>query len=332
MSIETKILDELSGESFVSGEAISARLGITRSAIWKHIGALRRQGFVIEASPRRGYRLAGLPDKLLPALLQPALAHSLIGGRVVHFQEAGSTADEARLLVEAGAPEGTVVTAEAQTQGRGRMGRSWETPAGTAIALSVILYPDISPTQAPLLSLATALAARRAIATVVGKETGAAAAIDLKWPNDIYLAGNKLGGVLVEMSAELDRVRWVISSIGLNVNNDFAGTSLGKEAISLSAFWGRRFSRSELAVAILEELGRVYGRNRSGSGLEAAARGFQEHDLLQGQRVKVSAPEGVVEGTAAGIDSEGRLLLHLPGGSIRPLFSGEVSVRRQARF
>ncbi len=328
MSIETKVLGELDGESFVSGEAISARLGITRSAIWKHIGALRRQGFVIEASPRRGYRLAARPDKLLPALLQPALKNSPICGPVIHFQKTGSTADEARLLVEAGAPEGTVVAAEAQTKGRGRMGRKWLTPAGTAIALSAILYPEISPTQAPLLSLAAALAVREAVTGVVKIETGAAAAIDLKWPNDIYLAGKKLGGVLVEMSAELDRIRWVICSIGLNVNNSFAGAPLEREATSLSAFWGRRFSRLELAKAILAELGRTYDRTRSGSGLAGIAREFEKHDLLQGQRVSVSAPEGVLAGTAAGIDSEGRLRLRLPGGKERAFFSGEVSVRR----
>lgn len=326
--MEAKILNELNRGKYVSGEAVSARLGLTRSAVWKNIGALRRQGFVIEASTRRGYRLVDTPDKLLPALLQPLLKGAPIAGPVIHFQKTGSTAGEARLLVEAGSPEGTIVAAEAQTKGRGRMGRKWITPAGDAIALSVILYPSISPSQAPLLGLATALAARQAVSSVVEKETGVAAAIDLKWPNDIYLAGRKVGGVLVEMSAELDRVRWVIDSIGLNVNNDFAGWPLEKEATSLSSFWDRRFGRLELAAAVLKELGRAYARIRNGRGLAAVAREFEKHDLLKGRRVAVSAPEGAVEGTVAGVDSEGRLLLRLPGGGVRALFSGEVSVRR----
>ncbi|MEK6536178.1 MAG: biotin--[acetyl-CoA-carboxylase] ligase [Actinomycetota bacterium] len=327
MRVEARVLAELSEEGYSSGQAISEKLHITRSAVWKHIVKLRERGYVIEASPRHGYRLAARPDKLLPGEITPLLKTRVIGSRIVHLEETGSTADDARRLIDDGAGEGTVVLAESQTSGRGRLGREWRTSPGQAIALSVVLYPDLPPTQVPLLSLATGLAARNAVAAVVGE----APAPVLKWPNDIYLNGRKLGGVLVEMAAELDHVKWVIASIGLNVNNSFEGTDLSGTATSLATELGRKVSRRDLAVALLGELDSVYDKARTPPGRTDIRHEFEQLDLLRGHRVEVVTPGGTVSGVATGIDAEGRLLVRRPDGEVEALFSGEASLTGSGR-
>ncbi|MBI5870167.1 MAG: biotin--[acetyl-CoA-carboxylase] ligase [Actinobacteria bacterium] len=322
MNIESQVLAELSEDRYSSGQAISRKLNMTRSAVWKHIVKLRERGYVIEASPRHGYRLAGRPDKLLPAELKPLLKTRFVGGRIVHLEETGSTADEARRLIGEKVPEGTVVIAEGQSSGRGRLGRAWQTPPGQAVALSVVLYPSLSPTQVPLLSLATGIAVRNAVESVTGGEASPV----VKWPNDVYLNGKKIAGVLVEMAAELDQVKWAIDSVGINVNNSFVDTQLADRATSLAVELGRKFSRRELVAAVLDELERIYLSSRTKAGLETIRRDFERLDLLQGQRIEVATPAGTVEGIAVGIDAEGRLLVREPGGGTSALFSGEATL------
>lgn len=322
MNVEEKILSELSRDRYSSGEAIGEKLHITRSAVWKHIVKLRERGYQIDATPRHGYRLVGRPDKLLPAELTPLLKTKFVGRRIVHLDETSSTADVARQLVGEQAPEGTVVISETQSEARGRLGRPWQTPAGEAIAVSIIFYPSLAPTQVPLLSLATALAVKRAVESVTSARP------ELKWPNDIYLNGRKLAGVLVEMSAELDRVKWMIDSIGLNVNNSFQGSELEGVATSLADELGRKVSRRELAAALLNQLERVYREAQTADGLMVVGRAFEKQDLLQGNHVEVKIPGGVVSGQVEGIDGEGRLLVRDRDGLQHALFSGEATLAR----
>lgn len=322
VNIESQILAELSEDHYSSGQAISRKLNMTRSAVWKHIVKLRERGYVIDASPRHGYRLAGRPDKLLPAELVPLLKTEVIGGRIIHLEKTGSTADEARRLIGEQAAEGTVVIAEGQTSGRGRLGREWNTPSGQAVAVSVVLYPSISPMQVPLLSLATGIAVSNAVESVTGGEASPA----VKWPNDVYLNGKKLAGVLVEMAAELDQVKWAIDSFGINVNNSFGDTPLADTATSLAVELGRKLSRRELVAAVLNELDSIYSRSRAPAGLDAIRHDFEKRDLLQGKRIEVVTPTGKVEGIAMGIDAEGRLLVREPSGETRALFSGEATL------
>ncbi len=319
MNVERRILEEISGGGFRSGEAISERLGISRSAVWKHIGKLRRQGYEIEASPRHGYRLLGRPDKLLPAELEPLLDTEVVGRNIVHFEETGSTAVEARALIEKGAPGGTVVIAESQTAGRGRMGRSWETSPSQSIAMSVIFRSGIPPTLTPLFSLATAVATAQAVAATVPVRPA------VKWPNDVYLDGRKLAGVLVEMAAELDRVRWLIDSVGVNVNNSFTGSDLRGRAVSLAEVVGGKVSRVAVATAILAELDRLWLQARRGD-LSRYRRLFGDLDLLRGKRIVVREGDQQLAGVAEGIDGDGRLLLRLDSGEVRTLFGGEATL------
>jgi len=338
MNVESKVLAELTEDGYSSGEAISHKLNITRSAVWKHIVKLRERGYVIEALPRHGYRLAGRPDKLLPAEIVPLIDTQFIGEKIVYFEKTGSTTDAARKLISEGAPEGTVVIADEQTKGRGRLGRTWQTPAGKAIAISVILYPRLPPSRISLLSLATALAVKKALVEVLGEKAetephpGAPAGahpgslIGLKWPNDIYAGGKKLGGVLVEMAAELDRVQWAIVSLGLNVNNPVSGTSLEDKATSLLQELGHEVSRLELVTAFLRELDKVYRRFIEDRDLGAISHEFEKSDILQGHKVEVDTPGGVVIGVASGIDADGRLRVREPGGGVKVMFSGEATL------
>ena len=186
--------------------------------------------------------------------------------------------------------------------------------------MSLILYPSLPPTMTPLLSLATALAVKRAV------EGTTSARVDLKWPNDVYLSGGKLAGVLVEMAAEIDRVKWVIDSIGINVNNRIVGTDLEGRATSLADELWKEISRRELAVALLMHLEKIYREAQSPAGLISIQRSFRKYDLLQGRPVEVKTPDGVISGTADGIDSEGRLLVRDITGKVQSLFSGEATI------
>lgn len=319
MSIEAEILAELSSGGYTSGEAISRKLKVSRAAVWKHIGNLRRQGYEIDASPRLGYRITGRPDRLLALELKPRLETRVIGGDIIHYDEVASTADVARDLAESGAPEGTVVIAERQTAGRGRLGRTWLTTPGTSIALSVVLYPPLPPAQVPLLSLAAGLAAAAAVKTTTGAEAG------LKWPNDIYLEGKKVGGVLLEMAAELDRVKWVTAGIGLNVSSDFSGTELKGSATSLAAGLGREVSRLDTAAALLNEFDRLYGLALEGE-LAPISEGFRSLDMLYGHDVEVRDGSRLVSGEASGIDDSGHLLVR-SSGAIIAIAGGEATLK-----
>ena len=319
MNVEELILAEITSDDFRSGEQISRKLNITRSAVWKHIVKLRDSGYEIEARPHRGYRLLGRPDKLLPAEINPRLETQTVGSRIVHFNRVDSTSDTARQLIERGTAEGTVVIAESQAAGKGRMGRRWITHPGRSIAMSVILFSGLQPASIPLLSLATAVAAARSIWKVTHIRP------ELKWPNDIYFRGKKLGGVLLEMSAELDRVRWIIDSIGINVNDDLRNTELGKTATSLSAVTGSSVPRLDLVVALLSELDVLWSAAVEEGGMDAYRREFQKLDCLQNRDIRVKTPEGTLAGTARGIDPEGRLLLD-GHGTTHAIFSGEATL------
>ena len=216
------------GDEFVSGEAISGKLGLTRAAVWKHVNALRAAGYRIEAVPARGYRLAEVPDRLTALELRPLLnTHDL--GRELHcYEELGSTNDRAKELAEEGAEHGEIVVAEAQTAGRGRRGREWVSPPRRNLYFSVILRPELPPSRAAELTLVASIAVCDA-ARQAGVDAG------IKWPNDLLASGKKLAGILTELATEPDRVHWVVVGVGVNVNSrpeDFP-EELRDEATSL---------------------------------------------------------------------------------------------------
>jgi BirA family biotin operon repressor/biotin-[acetyl-CoA-carboxylase] ligase len=328
MAAEPKNSEELvlaflaeAADEFVSGEAISDKLGLTRAAVWKHVEALRAQGYRIDAVPARGYRLAGVPDRLTPLELRPLLnTHDL--GQALHcYDELGSTSDRAKELADEGAEHGAVVIAEAQTAGRGRRGRAWASPPRKNLYFSVVLRPELPPARAPEITLVASIALCDAL-----RHAGVAAGI--KWPNDLLASGRKIAGVLTELAAEPDRVHWVVVGAGVNVNaraEDFPEELRG-EVTSILLERGVAAPRALFAVACLTALEDWLDRHaEEGFGPIRAA--WRERSVTLGREVVVKADGREIAGTAEDIDDAGALLVRTPAGLER-ILAGDVTLLR----
>ncbi|MCX7780958.1 MAG: biotin--[acetyl-CoA-carboxylase] ligase [Negativicutes bacterium] len=318
-----KILELLkSNESYLSGEDISRRMDVSRTAIWKHIQALKQEGYDIESHPRLGYRLRQIPDRLLPEEIRPRLNTVKIGrGGIHYFSEVASTNNEAKKLAAAGCAEGTIVLAEAQNGGRGRLSRGWFSPFARGIWLSVVLRPPFSPQEAPKCTMMAAVAVNRAIRRVAGIESG------IKWPNDILCGGKKLVGILTEMSAEMDAINHIVIGIGMNVNiapEDFP-PDLAPIATSLAAEAGKPVSRLELLAAVLAELDKIY-QHATAYGFGEVLQRWRQESVTLGQEVTVLGVSKQFSGLAVDIDEDGALLVKTPDG-IEKVLAGDVSIR-----
>src|SRR5690606_27602910 len=249
--MKIQILKALSeAEGYVSGEALSRAAGRSRTAVWQWIEELRADGYVIEAAPRRGYRLLARPDRLYPWEVEARLSTRFIGRRIEYRERVDSTNDLAKSLAEEGAPEGLVVVAEEQLKGKGRRGRSWASPFGLGVWVSIVLRPAVPPYEAPRAALIAALAACRAV------EETAGVPVQVKWPNDVLVHGKKVAGILVEMEAELEEVRFLVAGVGINANLP-AGAfpeDARDQATSLMAATGRKVDRVQLLAALLTHL------------------------------------------------------------------------------
>ncbi len=311
-----------SGKGHVSGEEISKDLGITRSGVWKEIQALKALGYGVSALTHRGYRLLSVPDKLFADEIQYGLKARIIGKRIFSYEELGSTNSAATRLGEEGFAEGVCVFAEHQKKGRGRLGRVWNSPKGQGILLSVLLRPRLAPSEVSRLTLMAALGVIRAIENVTGLKPR------VKWPNDVVYAGRKLCGILTEMSGEIDRVRYVVLGIGLNVNTKLKDLPPG--SVSLRHLLGKKVSRAALARRLLEEIESHYlrlGKDR----FEGVADEWETLSETTGQRVSVRTPGRTIHGLAAGIDADGALWIRHDNGLRERILSGDVERLRPER-
>lgn len=303
---------------FVSGEAISRALGVSRAAVWKQIATLREEGWQIESGGKRGYRLlAG--DRLDPALWTGALTTRTLGrGENRCLPEADSTNNVAKRMALAGAPGGSLCLAETQTAGKGRLGRTWCSPAGQGLWVSVLLRPQLPPERAPLLTLCAALAMAQAV-----RET-AELDVKIKWPNDLVYQGRKLCGILLEIGADPDAIEYVVVGTGLNVQRGAYPPELAERAAAIADFVAPPTRRTMLVhyLAALEAL--VDRLEREGfDGIRAA---YQAGSCTLGSRVSVSG--GVtLTGVAEAIDDGGALLVRTEDGALHRVLSGDVSVR-----
>jgi BirA family biotin operon repressor/biotin-[acetyl-CoA-carboxylase] ligase len=310
------------GDEVVSGEAISDKLGLTRAAVWKHVEALRGQGYRIDAVATRGYRLMAVPDRLRALELRPLLnTHDL--GQVLHcHEELGSTNDEAKTLADAGAEHGEVVVAERQTEGRGRRGRSWISPSRRNVAFSVIVRPrDLAPARTPELTLVVAVALCDAL-RAAGVEAG------IKWPNDLLVGGRKVAGILTELSAEADLVHWVILGVGVNVNTrpeDFP-PELRDQATSLLIERGQPSPRGLFLAACLSSMEDWYDRHAE-EGFEPIRQAWKARSVTLGRQVVVQIDGAEVVGLAEDLDHDGALLVRTAAG-LQRIHSGDVTLLR----
>ncbi len=323
MLATTKVLNLLRENqgSYISGEELSARMGVSRTAVWKQIHQLETAGYEVEAIPHRGYRLISTPDRLLPDEITAGLQSRIFGQRVICFENIGSTNDLALELAAQGAQEGTLITAENQTRGRGRRERTWISKGGANLLFSLVLRPPWAAEQAPLITLMMAVA----ITEGVRRETGLLARI--KWPNDVLIKGAKVAGILTEMRAQTDAIEYMVCGMGINVNAAPAGP-LRQPAISLSKLMGKPLLRLSLLRTILYAAEQLYFKachNGPRSILEAG----KDLSCLQGTQVVIEiAAQERLEGMIIGMDDNGALLLRLESGVTRRITSGEVSLAR----
>jgi BirA family biotin operon repressor/biotin-[acetyl-CoA-carboxylase] ligase len=326
MSLDAKILQALrnSGEASVSGAELSQQLNVSRAAVWARIQDLRELGYEIEASPHTGYRLLATPDLLHADDLAARLGHTRTIGRDIRvFQETTSSNDVVEKMGRDGVAEGVVVFAEAQTQGRGRLGRKWISPPRKGLWLSVLLRPNLRPQAATQLTIVSAIALRRAIAEHTGLPT------EIKWPNDILVNGKKAAGILTEMNAELDRIKYLVLGIGVDVNlnaGDFPA-ELRKCATSLKVELGRPVSRPELAVGLLRALDEDYAR-LAGSAFPAMADEWEAHCTTIGHEVVIRLGERTLHGRAESLGEEGALLVRTEHGHLEQVIGGDVTLEK----
>ncbi|NIK77637.1 BirA family biotin operon repressor/biotin-[acetyl-CoA-carboxylase] ligase [Paenibacillus castaneae] len=306
-------------DQYVSGELISQKLGVSRTAIWKQIRKLEAAGYRFEASRRLGYRLISVPDKLSIKDLREQMQFNTFGKAIQHFDSVESTQNLARSAAEEGAAEGTLFIAEQQVNGRGRMGRSWVSPQGKGIWMSMVLRPSVPIHFAPQLTLLTAVALCRSLKRITSLPIG------IKWPNDLLIDGKKISGILLESSAEEERLRYVIAGIGISVNldkEDYPEEILEK-ATSLSIAGGKKWDRVDIIAAFLKEWEQLYMLYKE-QGFDPIITLWEALSVSLGKATRLITPQGEIIGKPTGLDSSGAILVELADGTIKPVFSAEM--------
>ena len=313
-----KMLRETDG--YVSGQELCNKFGVSRTAVWKAINQLKENGYEIEAVQNKGYHLLSAPDIMDKTELESIHATEWAGCEIYYFDSIDSTNTKAKELAEEGHPSGTLVVADRQTAGKGRRGRSWESPTGIGIFMTLMLKPEINPNNASMLTLVAAMATTRAIRRV----TGVPAMI--KWPNDIVMNGKKVCGILTEMSAQFDYINHIVIGIGINVHNEDFPEEIAKTASSLYLESGQHIHRASLIEAFLEEFEDVYAEYLKTEDMEGLQKEYDAMLVNRGRQVRVLDPKEPFEGKAMGITKKGELIVDT-WESRKLVSSGEVSVR-----
>jgi BirA family biotin operon repressor/biotin-[acetyl-CoA-carboxylase] ligase len=310
----------------VSGTKIADELDISRSEVWRLIQQLREIGVDIEGHPATGYQLKAIPDLLLPGMLLPLLRGTIFSS-VSHYYKIGSTNDIAMEFAAEDAPEGSVFLAEQQTAGRGRGAREWHSEQAAGIYCSVILRPELPPSEILVLSLAVALAVYDSV-----QQVDARVIPDLKWPNDLLLGGKKFCGILAEMNAEITRVRYMVVGIGINVNQSHFPQDLQTSATSLRIETGTEWSRLDLCAALLKSLDREYAQIMQDSGArESILRRFQERSsMARGRQVEVADGRCMFAGITDGLDERGFLKVRT-AQRVRTILSGTFKFAEKSK-
>lgn len=319
--IEEEILQILKKHksNFLSGEDLSKKFKVTRTAIWKHVHSLIKQGYTIESHPHLGYRFVSSPDLLLPAEIREELDTKYIGKELFCFNEVSSTNDFALKLTEKGIKEGSLIIAEKQTTGRGRLGRSWFSPPYLGLWFSVVLKPKINPHHSSKITFLGGLSVVDAIISLTGLKTV------LKWPNDVFYKDKKLAGILTEMKAEMDIIDYLVIGIGINVNfaiEDFA-SGLKNTATSLKIELKEKISRLKLLKLILKNIECYYELFKE-EGFTPILTKWKENSGTLNKRVKVETEGESFEGIAMDIDDECALMIRLDNGILKRVVSGDV--------
>lgn len=308
---------------WVSGENLCRDLGVSRTAVWKHIRGLREDDYDIEARANLGYRLLSVPDVPYPDEVADGLGTAVIGNRIDFFTDLPTTNGKAKELALAGCPEGTVVVAESQSGGKGRMDRVWFSPESRGLWFTVVLRPQVNLVETPQSTMVVAVA----VALAIHENTGVA--VDIKWPNDLLVEGKKICGILVELNAEMDRVNFMVAGIGLNVNIDHGEfpSELSDMATSLKIAAGHHIPRVPLLRAILQSF-EVWYQRWLQDGFAPVLNMWRELCVTLDCPVTVHNIKESYIGHAIDVDETGALLVKLPDSTVQRLVAGEVSLRK----
>lgn len=323
-----KILEMLkrADGNFISGEDLAANFDVSRAAVWKHINKLRETGYNIVSRENCGYSLQELPDLLLPENILPELNTKVIAvdkSRMIYLECTESTNKFAKKIAAEGAPEGTVIVAEEQTGGKGRLERDFFSPKSKGILFSLILRPNCLPKDAPKFTLLAAVALVKAMEKF-NLQAG------IKWPNDIMFDGRKVVGILTEMSAEIERVNYIVIGIGINANirREEFPENIRNIAASLYEMNGnKKISRINFFCAVLEELDKLY-RETNLNGFEKIFELWRKYNITLNSEVKVISAESgeIFFGKAVDIDEDGALIVEVDGKR-KKVYAGDVSIR-----
>ena len=307
-------------DGYVSGQELCERFGVSRTAVWKAMNQLKKEGYEIESVQNKGYHLVKTPDILSKNELVSIRKTKWVGTEICYFDVTDSTNTQAKSLGEGDAPNGTLVVAGKQESGRGRRGRSFESPAGTGIFMTLLLRPEIEPQNASMLTLVSALAVAKGIEHMVDLP------VQIKWPNDIVINGKKVCGILTEMSAQMDYVNYIVIGIEINVGNEEFPEEIKDVATSIYLESGKHVNRAMLIEKIWEEFEDYYELYEKTQDLSSLVKEYDSYLVNRGQKVRVLDSKEPYEGKAMGITDRGELIVDT-WEARRLVSAGEVSVR-----
>ncbi|ABW18006.1 biotin--[acetyl-CoA-carboxylase] ligase [Alkaliphilus oremlandii] len=320
--MRNKILEALYANkgNYVSGEILKEKLGISRTAVWKHIKILQDQGYNIQTAPRKGYVLFEADDKLLSKEIESLLWGHTMGRELIVFDSIDSTNTYGKNNADH-LMDGTIILSEEQLAGRGRRGKDWSSPKGTGIWMSMVLKPDIPPTEGVKTTQIAAAAVCKAIRDLTGLDAL------IKWPNDIVVNGRKVCGILTEMAGQLNKIDYIVVGIGINVNNTEFPEGISAVATSLQIEYGKKIDRKELIVRIIKNFEALYHSYIENLNLTEVVAIVRDYSAVIGKEIKVihGTSERIV--TVHDIDEEGFLIVESGDGKREVIFSGEVSIR-----
>lgn len=306
-------------EGYISGEQISAELGITRSAVWKYINALKADGYQIDSVRNKGYKLVAAPERLDHDEICSRLHTSLIGKEIIVLDIVDSTNEEVKRLAAKGGENGSVVTAEQQTAGKGRFGRVWSSDNG-GLYFTVLLKPNLPPSDIASITLASGYAVCQAIIAYTGLQAR------VKWPNDIIIGTKKVCGILTEMAAQSDRIDYVAIGIGINLNHTEFPRPIDKKATSLLIETGKRIDKNDFLAVVLGYLDKVITDFCVSLSVDDL-KNFKAVCATLGRQVTVERGSSVIKGVAVDITSSGELVVTDENGTEVIVGSGEVTVQ-----
>lgn len=314
-----KILREQ--DRYVSGQDLCRQFGVSRTAVWKAVNQLKEEGYEIEAVHNKGYHIVGAPDAVSGEEVGSLLDTKWAGSRICYERSVDSTNNRAKRLAEEGAPHGTLVVADEQTRGKGRRGRSWTTPPGANVSMTLIIRPDIRPEKASMLTLVMGLAVAAACRELFDLDA------KIKWPNDIVVGSKKLCGILTEMSAEMNAIHYLVIGVGINANIEAFPQPLREAATSLRLELGKKVKRAEVICCCLRHFERYYEKFMEKGDLSELRGEYDSRLANYGRQVKVLAPGNEYLGLSRGIDEKGELMVEREDGTIEAVYAGEVSIR-----